>query len=453
MSTISSTLDQPSTLKRVLGWLWPALMLLILGAHFYRGSEYGIVLCVIGILVFANQNSAWKHYAVAFFLFWGMLEWGESAWQLARMRTQMELPWLRLAAILLSVAALTGLAGKQMLSRARRASAQNPQEYACFKGSVFMLTFLLLFYLRHAAKMDFLLLERYLPVLGSVQIFFAAWYAAFIGGKLVVPRQSRKTRRRIWLIFGGVFFAQFFFGLFGLERMLLSDALHVPVPALIILGPLFRNAFSMMLIIVPIATLLAGNIWCSSLCYFGALDALAAGKKGVRPYPEKLRFVLQYGQLIVLLIGVLLALGLRAAGTSGLLAASVAVVFAVLSLLFMVLVSRPYRGMAYCTMVCPMGLVTRLLGRLSPWRVRVDTQRCDDCGICEKICKYQAITPASRADGKTLSRCTLCRDCIGSCAEKAIFIHFPGLAPERAWLFLSGLTTVLHVLFLSVAMA
>ena len=155
----------------------------------------------------------------------------------------------------------------------------------------------------------------------------------------------------------------------------------------------------------------------------------------------------------MLLIGVLLALGLRAAGTSGLLAASVAVVFAVLSLLFMVLVSRPYRGMAYCTMVCPMGLVTRLLGRLSPWRVRVDTQRCDDCGICEKICKYQAITPASRADGKTLSRCTLCRDCIGSCAEKAIFIHFPGVAPERAWLFLSGLTTVLHVLFLSVAMA
>ena len=210
MSTISSTLDQPSTLKRVLGWLWPALMLLILGAHFYRGSEYGIVLCVIGILVFASQNSAWKHYAAGFFLFWGMLEWGESAWQLARMRMLMELPWLRLAAILLSVAALTGLAGKQMLSRARRASAQNPQEYACFKGSVFMLTFLLLFYLRHAAKMDFLLLERYLPVLGSVQIFFAAWYAAFIGGKLVVPRQSRKTRRRIWLIFGGVFFAQFF---------------------------------------------------------------------------------------------------------------------------------------------------------------------------------------------------------------------------------------------------
>ena len=48
-------------------------MLLILGAHFYRGSEYGIVLCVIGILVFANQNSAWKHYAVAFFLFWAII--------------------------------------------------------------------------------------------------------------------------------------------------------------------------------------------------------------------------------------------------------------------------------------------------------------------------------------------------------------------------------------------
>ena len=439
--------------NRVLGGVWVALMLLTLAAHFYRGGDYGLALCTLGILLFASRDSAWRHHAAAYFLFWGMLEWGESTWRLARLRFMMDQPWLRLAAILLTVAVLTGLAGKYLLNRARRADALQAQAQARFKGGVFIITFLLLFYLRHTAGMDFLLLERYFPALGGVQIFFAAWYAAFIGGQLAAPRQSRRVRRRIWLIFGAVFFAQFFLGCMGLERMWLSGTPHIPVPSLIVLGPLFRNAFSMMLVIVPLATLLAGNIWCSSLCYFGALDALAAGRKGVRAYPPWLRAALRYGQPALLLAGILLALGLRAAGASDLAAAAIALAFAAFSLLFMVLASRKYHGMAYCTAVCPMGFVTRLLGRLSPWRVRVDTSRCDDCGICEKICKYQAITSASRATGKTLSRCTLCRDCIGSCTEKAIFIHFPGLAPGRAWTFLTALTVVLHVLFLSVAMA
>ena len=443
--------DQGSTLKRVLGGGGIALMLLILGAHFYRSGEYGIVLGLAGVLVFASQNAAWKRYVVAFFLFWGMLHWSEVAWQLVSLRAQMSQPWLRVALILLTVALCSGLAGKYALTRARVGAAQ--EGHALFKGGVFMATFLLLFYLRHIARMDFLLLERYLPVLGSVQIFFAAWYAAVIGGELVAPRSSRQTRRRIWLIFALVFFAQFFLGLAGLERMLLSGTLHVPVPAMIIFGPVFRHTFSMMFIIVLLTTLLAGNLWCSSLCYFGAFDALAAGSRGVRPYPPKLRFALQYGQLIVLSGGLLLALGLRTAGVSPMTAAAVAVAFALLSLLLMVLLSRRHAGMLYCTSVCPMGLLTRWLGRLSPWRVRVDAQRCDDCGICEKICKYQAIPLASRAAGKTLSRCTLCRDCIGACAAKAIFIHFPGMAPDRAWGLLTGLTTVLHVLFLSVSMA
>lgn len=450
MKEIRNFFDRSFTLGQSLAWVGLAIAVATLGAHFYRAGEYGIVLCAGGMLFFLCANSAWKQYAVAFFLLWGMLEWGESAYALAKFRTQLGLPWVRGGAILIAVALVTGLAGRYAFSRARdKDSGPSP---AFFQGIVFMATFLALFYLRQSVKMNFLLLERYLPLLGSVQIFLAAWYAAFIGGKLVDPRQSRKTRRVVWLVFGIIFFAQFFLGVAGVDRMLLTGKLHVPIPAFIIFAPIFRDAMSMMPVIVLVATLLAGSSWCSMLCYFGPFDALAAGGKAVRPYPAFLRAALQYGRLFILVTGSLAALGLRAWGLSTSGAISIAVVYAVLSLLIMAVFSKKYAGMAHCTTACPLGLLANILGRLSPWRVRVSTSSCDNCGACDKICKYSAITPESRARGKTLLRCSLCRDCISICKNKAIFLYFPGLSPQAAWLALVGLTTVLHALFLSVAM-
>ena len=453
MNAISAYFNRTFTLGQSLAWLGLALVTLTLGAHFYRAGEYGIAACVGGMLVFMALESRWKQYAVAFFLFWGMVEWGESALELALMRMRFGMPWIRGAGIIFAVALITGLAGKYALSRARHLDdADTGNARAFFQGIVFICVFLALFYLRRAAPMNFLLLERYLPVLGSVQIFFVSWYAAFISGRLVDPKTSRKARKAAWLVFAVIFFLQFFLGVLGVEKMLLTGSLHAPVPAFIVFAPIFRDAFSMMPFIVLASVLLAGSAWCSMLCYFGPLDSLAAGNKAVRPYPDWMRGLLQYGRAVVLAAGSLLALLLRQAGVGTAAAVSISIAFAVCSLIVMAVVSKRYNGMAHCAAFCPMGLLINLLGRVSPWRLRVDRERCDDCGACEKICKYSAINKESREAGKSLLRCSLCRDCVGVCTSKALYIHFPGVTRERAWWVFTGLVSVLHAVFLSVAM-
>ena len=450
MSSIRDFFNRSFTLGQCFVWLGLMLVLGVLGAHFYRASEYGITLCVAGMMVFLCSTATWKRYAVAFFLLWGMLEWGDSAFSLAGMRMQMGMPWVRGAAILLVVGLVTGLAGCHAFSRARKEDAEGSP--ALFQGFVFIASFLCLFYLRQSAAMQFFLLERYLPLFGSVQMFFAAWYGAFLGGKLVDPKTTRRFRRIAWTIFGLAFFAQFFLGLLGINGMLLTGKLHVPIPAFIIFAPIFRESMSMMPFIVLAATLLAGGAWCSILCYFGPFDSLAAGTRSVRPYPGWIDSMVRRGRLVVLVTGSLGALGLRALGVDTATAVAIAVAYGVFSLLIMALVSRKYRGMTHCLSFCPMGLVVSVLGRISPWRVRVNSSVCDNCGACEKICKYSAITSESRAVGKTLMRCSLCRDCITVCRNQALFIRCPGLSPRSAWVAFAGLTTVLHVIFLSVAM-
>lgn len=117
----------------------------------------------------------------------------------------------------------------------------------------------------------------------------------------------------------------------------------------------------------------------------------------------------------------LLGLGLSTAGVLAWAAA-----FSLCSVLIMAILSRKYGGLVHYTSFCPMGLVVNVLGRLSPWRIRIDAARCNNCGTCEKMCRYAALNSKSRIKGKPLLRCSLCRDCVGACPHKAIRLCCPG---------------------------
>jgi len=187
-----------------------------------------------------------------------------------------------------------------------------------------------------------------------------------------------------------VFFAQLALGLAGLGRFLMSGALHVPVPAVILAGPVYRGEGLFMPILFGAALLLVGPAWCSHLCYFGALDAAAAD---ARRRPGALPGWARIARWAVIPAVAGAALGLRLAGARPAVAAGAGIAFGVAGLGAMIGWSRRRGLMGHCTWLCPMGALATTLGKMSPFRLRL-ADGCDGCGACAPACRYGALAPA-----------------------------------------------------------
>ena len=74
------------------------------------------------------------------------------------------------------------------------------------------------------------------------------------------------------------FFGQLALGIFADPIFLMTGKLHLPIPAVILAGPLYRFEGLFMPILFISTLLLSGPAWCSQLCYFGAFDAWSAGE-------------------------------------------------------------------------------------------------------------------------------------------------------------------------------
>lgn len=447
---IRGILNKPFTLGKALAWLGVLLALLVLGAHYFRAGNHVLTVCLTGIVALHCGGAAWKRYAVAAFLIWGVLEWGMSVHALIGLRMHMGAPWLRGAAILSAVALLTALAAAHTLAAAGKSRMAAPQEAVFTRTTAFVLAFAVLYAMRDG-RPDVLLLERFFPAVGSIQIVLLAWYAAIVAGNLASRRTSRKARRTAWLTFSAVFFGQLVLGLAGVPGMRTLASAHIPVPGLIIFAPVYRGEIGFMPFLVLTATVLAGGAWCSMLCYFGSAEALACAGKSVKNSSRLLALALRYSRIAVLVLGAGTAWIFHILAFSADVAVCFGLAFAVASLFVMGYASWKYTGMVHCTAFCPMGLVVNVLGRLSPWRVRVNQSVCDGCGACEKICTYRAIDAETRQKGGTALRCTLCRDCMAVCPKTAISLtvpFVPARVGERAFIVL---VVTLHVLFITAA--
>ncbi len=248
-------------------------------------------------------------------------------------------------------------------------------------------------------------------------------------------------------MFSLVFFAQLFIGLAGLEKMLMTGKLHLPVPAMIIAGPLYRGKDFFMPIMFLVTVLIAGSAWCSHLCYIGAWDDLFSRR---RPDIKRLPAWWPRLRLIILLSVVVFALLLRFLRIDSWYAFLFAAGFGLAGAAIMVLVSRKLGLMAHCTVFCPIGLIGNWLGRLSFWRMKIDSS-CTSCMQCRKICRYSALEPENIRERRVGASCTLCGDCISICHGGHIGYWLPFAGRTTARSIFVVMITVLHVLFLSVA--
>lgn len=80
-------------------------------------------------------------------------------------------------------------------------------------------------------------------------------------------------------------------------------------------------------------------------------------------------------------------------------------------------------GRAYCNTICPVGTVLGFVSRFSLYKHRIDTEKCNGCGLCARNCKASCIDP--KAHTIDYSRCVSCFNCIDKCNKKAISYGFP----------------------------
>ncbi len=292
-----------------------------------------------------------------------------------------------------------------------------------------------------------LMAERFVPGLGWAEVAALSVYAFAIARLMMNPARSARVRVWIWRVFSAAFFGQLLLGLAGSTVFLMTGKLHLPVPALIVAGPLYRGGHFFMPVLFAVTVLMVGPAWCSHLCYLGAWDDAASRTRKKPGRMPAWRRWMQAGMLGAIAGS---AVAARIARVPPEWAAAAAGLFGLAGVGIMLTWSRATGSMTHCTTWCPIGALATVLGRASPFRIRIG-KSCTDCGLCRLACRYDALGKADIERRRPASSCTLCGDCVGRCEESAIGYGLAGLRPERARAVFVVLCTALHAMFLGIA--
>lgn len=419
---------------------------LLAAAHFLRFGTFWTALAAFMPALGALFPGLVPRLIVGAALGIGLWIWTNLGAELLSLRIQLGWPYLRLASILGAVCLLH--AGTLVLLLGSKGQllfgALRPVHWA--QSVAMLLVGSCLTLITTQAPYPVLLGERFWAGSSPFWIGIFCLYAGFITRHMLEGNAPR-TRTLIWSLFSAIFFGQLILGLAGATQFLMTGSLHLPIPALILAGPLYRGAGMFMLVLLVVSLLLIGPAWCSYLCYIGAWDDRLSrlGPKRPRPLPAWAPRV----RSIILGATILLPIGLRILGTPWPWTLGLAAAFGMAGVGVMLFWSRRSGTMVHCTLWCPMGLLNNLLGRLLPWRVSI-AQDCTGCGICATACRYNALTPADLQAKRPGLSCSLCGDCLPRCPHGHLGYAFAG-HHRHARIIFATLVVAMHTIFLAVA--
>ncbi len=291
-----------------------------------------------------------------------------------------------------------------------------------------------------------IIIERFIEEFAYLEIFVIALYAAFLIHKMKVPKNVPLWRQRSWFLFSLVFFGQLLAGLIGFEKFLMTGKLHLPVPAMILSGPIFRGEASFMTILFLSTVILSGPTWCSHLCYFGAIDGmLSQGKTSKKPIKNKLKY-----KHSILFFVITVTILLRLLNVQVFYAATFGASFGIIGAIIIAILSKRKHKMIHCAVYCPIGTLISYLKYINPFRIKIQ-DNCTMCAHCIPSCKYDALNILDLKNKKPGSTCTLCGDCLSSCSVNSIQYRFLGLSAEKARNLYLIISISLHAVFLALA--
>ncbi len=289
-------------------------------------------------------------------------------------------------------------------------------------------------------------MERLWPGAGWAEVLLLSLYGSFLAYKMQDPKQSQKWRLRSWTVFSIFFFAQLLAGLFVSKIFLLTGKLHIPVPAMMLFGPIYRGQLSVMTLLFLSTLMLSGPAWCSQLCYFGAIDGWLSKSNPVVSTPIFKRLLQLKTSLLLLMIMVVLMF--RWFRVESWTATLWGIGFGVAGLAIVLFISPRKGKMVHCVSYCPIGTLVNYLKPVSPFRLVID-QSCTLCMRCMPACRYDALNKTDIQNKKPGITCTLCGDCLNSCRDQSLHYKFIGASPAVARKLYLFITLSLHAIFMA----
>jgi polyferredoxin len=228
---------------------------------------------------------------------------------------------------------------------------------------------------------------------------------------------------------------------------------HMVIPTTLIPAALSRTiifpgsmlegfgAIGFMLLIWLVASITLGRGWCSWACFYGGLDE-GFSRIGRKPILKRIDRKWTYLPFAILVAIVLLSAAkltpmycvwlcpfkavteFEAVTSTTLLVQTIIFVtlFAALVVILPILTKRR----AQCGLFCPMGAFQSLTNKLNIFDIRIDPDKCVQCGRCESSCPTFSIDRETIKKGTTRITCTKCGRCVDVCPRKAISYHIKG---------------------------
>ena len=87
------------------------------------------------------------------------------------------------------------------------------------------------------------------------------------------------------------------------------------------------------------------------------------------------------------------------------------------------------RGRFYCNVICPVGALLGLVSRVALFKIAINQEDCTSCGLCEKACKGGCIDKKKKT--VDFDRCVGCFNCFDVCVRDDMYFTTPWKAVAK----------------------